>query len=104
MWILLLAAVATAPAPLSDRQPPYPVMVTHDDIKELLDLDDALLSISKKLADIDKAYAYIDNSYTGDNPYSWEKYPNRPTLRDRRRALRGAREAITDTMTAIWVR
>jgi hypothetical protein len=104
MWILLVAAaVAAPPTQISDRLP-YSTWVTHGDIQELLDLDDALLTISKKLAEIDKAYAYIDNNNRGDNPYPWEKDPHRPTLRDRRRALRGAREAITNTITKIWVR
>lgn len=103
MWLFLVATVLAAPISPLDERPLHPTWVTHGDIKELLELDDALLTISKKLADIDAMYEFIENDHTGENPYPWETRPNRPTLRDRRKALRGAQSAIAQTMTGVWV-
>ena len=68
----------------------------------LLAQDQELVEISRRLADIDLAYDYIDNRYTGVNPYPWEQFPHKPTLRDRKRALRAARESIAASMVEEW--
>jgi pyruvate/2-oxoglutarate dehydrogenase complex dihydrolipoamide acyltransferase (E2) component len=114
---MMAAALPQSPAALpqspaaSPQSPPsgagagagHDGRIRQQDVEELLNLDDYLLTISRKLSEIDRAYDYIDTEYTGENPYPWEKHPNRPTLRDRRRALRAARAAIARTMTETWV-
>ena len=66
----------------------------------LLTLDDQLLDIGRRLDAIEAAVAYLDDVHANRNPYSWT--PHRPTLRDRKRALRSAREQVTATMTETW--
>ena len=83
-------------SPLDERRPTW---VTHGDIKELLELDDALLTISK-LADIDAMYEFNENDYTAKTP-PVETRPNRPRLRPE--GVRGAQSAIAQTMTGVWV-
>ena len=102
MWIYLLAAAVAVPTPPLSAVGAPETLVTSKDVSELLDLDDYLLTISRKLANIEQTYDYIENGYTGENPDP-EFTPNRPTLRDRRRALRSARAAIARTMTETWV-
>ena len=109
---MIAAAMPQSPA-ASPQSPPsgagagagagHDGRIRQQDVEELLKLDDYLLTISRKLSEIDKAYDYIDAEYTGENPYPWEKHPNRPTLRDRRRALRAARASIARAMTETWL-
>ena len=66
----------------------------------LLTLDDQLLDIGRRLDDIEAAVAHLDDPGANPNPYSWT--PHRPTLRDRKRALRRAREQVPATMTETW--
>ena len=66
----------------------------------LLTLDDQLLDIGRRLDDIEAAVAHLDDPGANPNPYGWT--PHRPTLRDRKRALRSAREQVTATMTETW--
>lgn len=79
-----------------------PVDFVAPDAETLLSQDDQLLEISRRLADIDQAYDFVDARYTGDNPYPWERFPHKPTLRDRKRALRAAREKISRGIVAEW--
>ena len=66
----------------------------------LLTLDDQLLDIGRRLDEIEEAVDYLDDIHNKRNPYNWT--PHRPTLRDRKRALRSAREQVTATMTETW--
>ena len=96
---LMIAATVVTAAPLAE----IPAGVTHAEIEELLQLDTDLEKISRRLADIDNAYEFIDNNYQGDgNPYPWEPFPHRPTLRDRKKSLQGARSAISRTIRDKW--
>lgn len=75
---------------------------TTKDAADLLAQDQQLIEISRQLADIDLAYTYIENRYEGTNPYPWERFPHKPTLRDRKKALLGARKALTEDMVTTW--
>ena len=90
MLLLGLVLAVTAPAP------------EHYDAAKLLEQDRQLVDISRRLADIELAYDFIENRYHGVNPYPWEQFPHKPTLRDRKKALLGARATLTANMVNEW--
>ena len=87
---------------LSAVVPPSALTQTVADTEALLRADDQVVEITKRLSEIETAFDYVNNDYTGDNPYPWDEHPNKPTLRDRKRALRAARISITRQMVADW--
>lgn len=100
--LLLAPALATtATNPVAYPLPSVDAVDTMTaKVSALLMLDDQLLDIGRRLAKIEEAVDYLDDIHNKRNPYNWT--PHRPTLRDRKRALRSARAQITATMTDTW--